>query len=447
MQSNLKSLGSNPLRVLISSYGPDRDDIGEAWSAYKWISGLSAFCQITLVTVPSRVHGPGIVQEQLPGVRVIEVQKLPFLRQFPRFDIMAKPSFLCLYRVARQIARRNYPRDFDLCHSLTPNALRFPSPFWGLRVPFIHGPCGGSLPIPAELSSVSGRDPWYVHLRAIDQLRFRCDPTLVGTYRDAAHVVGIGSYVRDIVPNWPNDRASYMNDTGIENEHPRGATRLRTRIPTILFVGRLIPKKGIHLLIDALGRIGQQHPFRCRIVGEGFLMPEIRRQIARSPKLSASVQLLGRIPRSDVFDEYRRADIFCLPSLAETSGNALMEAMSFGLPCIVASNGGPREVVKPECGRQIPIGPRADFVDALAQALIEFLSNVELRDRAGWAAIDQIRRHHLWPTKIANMYRLYERIARPHHITHLAYPPSRQLGNGDGTARRANRIVKNGQIS
>jgi glycosyltransferase involved in cell wall biosynthesis len=120
----------------------------------------------------------------------------------------------------------------------------------------------------------------------------------------------------------------------------------------ILGVGRLVPKKGFDVLVRACALLRQAGlPFEACIVGEaGSHESEVRRLIAHLRLLDA-VRLLGPMGQQDLFAEYRRASVFCLPCRVAEDGdrdgipNVLLEAMACGLPVVTTGISGIPELI------------------------------------------------------------------------------------------------------
>ena len=176
-----------------------------------------------------------------------------------------------------------------------------------------------------------------------------------------------------VVPE-PIDLARWDRALADADAPARGAGSSPSR-PSILCVAHLYPRKDVATLLEAFARMPPGAALR--IVGTG---PERERldDRVRALGLSGRVELLGHVSFARLAEEYRRADIFCLPSRQEGFGIVFLEAMAAGLP-IVAARGTavPELVVDGVCGDLVAPGDP----DALAAALGRLVSD-EARRRA-----------------------------------------------------------------
>ena len=150
-------------------------------------------------------------------------------------------------------------------------------------------------------------------------------------------------------------------------QHPRTC---RPDEKVIVSVGRFAPEKGHRYLIEALNVLNQHDvSCRCTFLGEGELETELRALTAEYG-LSERVTFPGFC--DDVFSVLLMADVFVLPSLHESSPNALIEAMGIGMPCIASNVGGIVDLIENEKnGIRIPPQDPMGLAAALRRVLTE----------------------------------------------------------------------------
>ncbi|TDK31762.1 glycosyltransferase [Rhizobium deserti] len=132
----------------------------------------------------------------------------------------------------------------------------------------------------------------------------------------------------------------------------------------LVAVGRLSKEKGFDVLLSAVALVKQNAPVKLVIVGEGPARPDLEAQI-KTLGLRDTVQLVGFQNDPGVF--LRRAAIFVSASRHEGLGNAIIEALAWGLP-VVSTDApyGPREILQNgRCGELVPV----DDPEALARAI------------------------------------------------------------------------------
>src|SRR5215213_709593 len=172
--------------------------------------------------------------------------------------------------------------------------------------------------------------------------------------------------------------------------------RARPPRPFILNVARLVRDKAQEVLLDAFALLGEEFDgWRLAMVGEGRREGELR-ALAASLGIAPRVDWHGVV--RDPYAFYHTASIFALPSRVEGTPNALLEAMSCGLPVVVTDSApGPLELV--DDGRTGLVVPGGDAL-ALAGALRRLARDEALRRRLGEAARERVREYDL-PRAIA----------------------------------------------
>jgi phosphatidyl-myo-inositol alpha-mannosyltransferase len=176
--------------------------------------------------------------------------------------------------------------------------------------------------------------------------------------------------------------------------------------PTVLFVGRLEPRKGLAYLVRAFLRLKPAFPrLRLLVVGRDDRRQQDKAMAMVPPRLRPDLVFVGAVPQADLPSWYASADVFCAPSLGgESFGIVLAEAMAVGLPVVCSDIGGYRDVVHDGTdGLLVP--PRDP--EALAAALGGLLDNPARLAAMGEAAATAARRY-AWETvagEVAEVYR------------------------------------------
>ena len=173
-----------------------------------------------------------------------------------------------------------------------------------------------------------------------------------------------------VVPNVVDTR---LFRPGITPEEQAG-----TRV--LLFIGSLDKdhKKGVPFLLQALAQVGRQRSdWRLEVFGAGPALAEYR-QLSAELGIGEKVGFRGPVSRREVAVQMQRCSFFVLPSLHETFGVVLIEALATGKPVLATLSGGPDEIVTPEVGLLVPpgdAGALAVAIDYLLDHYKEYLSS------------------------------------------------------------------------
>ena len=145
----------------------------------------------------------------------------------------------------------------------------------------------------------------------------------------------------------------------------------------VTFVSRLVWEKNLQTFVDTLKRLQQDHPkIRAMIVGDGPAKKELEHMLPEA-------HFTGFITGDELSRAYASSDVFLFPSETETFGNVTLEAMSSGLPCVVADATGSRSLV--ESGVNGFLAAPRD-TQGFAQRVANITNDKELWDRMSKAA-------------------------------------------------------------
>jgi glycosyltransferase involved in cell wall biosynthesis len=172
----------------------------------------------------------------------------------------------------------------------------------------------------------------------------------------------------------------------------------------VLFVGRLIPRKGLMFLVEAAKRITHRNADTIfAIVGNGPLRNKLRSQLVKA-NLSKSFLFFGDVKESMLPAVYNCADVFAFPSIQEGQGIALLEAQASAKPVVAFKVGGVMEAVSD--GNTGLLVERGN-TDGLAEAILKILSNPRLRERMGSKGREFVLQNFTWDLCAKTMLRVY----------------------------------------
>lgn len=263
----------------------------------------------------------------------------------------------------RRLVRRHRP-DVLHIHWIVPQGVA--ALLAGRRVPWVVTTLGGDV--------YALRDPVSSRLKRAVLRRAEAVTTMNDDMRQR------------LVDSGAREATTYVQSLGADIAGLRAMVRADThRVPgRLLFVGRLVEKKGLTVLIDALRLVPDDLDWTLEVVGDGPLESSLHAQAAGLP-----VTFSGPLSREDLANAYERSAAVVVPSVPASSGDqdglptVLLEAMGSGRAVVASDLPGINEAVSDgETGLLVP----PDDPDGLAKGLTVVLTDDDLRQRLASAA-------------------------------------------------------------
>lgn len=413
------------MNILIDSLNCNPTAGSNAESGYGFVAQALVRHQVSLFTHRDLFRaGRNELAENPPGnLRVEEIT--PGLCS--KFGKQTDYLMQVLPRARRFVARN----PVDIVHTVEPNQYRLLRPLAFLKKPFVLGPLNGgdAYPPASFLSELGGvrdgsfgsgfkRRPWKQSVaHAVNHQIVHGVIASLGTryvFKKAHRIViGTDNCLANIPP-CHHSKCRRVPCFGIDTtvfspDHREADNR------SVLYVGRITPFKGLDLLLHAFAKCSNK-AIVLDIVGssagnaEDERFEEYCRRLAEELGIGGRVRFHGQVARNDLVSFYRRAGVFCLPSLWEPMGMVYLEAMACGVPVVGLCAGGPAEIIRDEFGVLAQPRTLSSCIQDIARSLDGLMGNEQRRREMGLSARAEIEQRYTWERVGKKMNEVYEEI-------------------------------------
>lgn len=174
-----------------------------------------------------------------------------------------------------------------------------------------------------------------------------------------------------------------------------------------MVAGRMIYRKGHDFLLDTISKIPADFKFEVRIIGNGPELKRLKNRCQSKGILSERVQFVGSVPYEKMIEEYHKATVFIMPSIRETTGTVILEALGHGLPVITINRFGAATILNNENAWLYDGQTKEEFINGLKDAMIDCIRNPEQARRKGKNAQITARKL-LWSEKGKTYQKIYD---------------------------------------
>jgi len=362
--------------------------------------GAGNATRCTAAELARRGHQVHVLTSRLPAQPVVETidqvtvcRVMSWRRSLHECGLLGALSYIIFGFI--QLVRLSRTYDYDVYHFYfgLPTGLLSPYVRFVLRKPYILALRGSDVP---------GYDETRWFMRPLHRM---LRPLSRFLWRSAKSVTVLSKDLQDLARTTDPRVESLVIPNGVNTEsfpikpsaRPSGRIRL-------ICVCRMVPRKGLDYLLHAMQEL-KNDGIVLELVGSGEEQSQVAAKVS-SLGLDDYVVLPGYVPPHRLYSHYHEADIFVLPSLSESFGQVLLEAMSCGLPIVATSVGGIPDTVRH--GRNGLLVPSRDAA-AIVEAVRWLVANPRQRARMGRDNAEQARTRHGWPSIAARYEALYYR--------------------------------------
>lgn len=414
-------------QIVLVAYqcGPDMGSVSQI--GWEWYVRLAKKHQVTLVThVRNR---PALAAAGVPvcGSNVMYIDTEWFAgplyrlakKIFPKsehsvFLVSSLDYFLfdlvAWGRLRRAI--RSGKHRWEIIHRVTPVTLAASTWLGRLGLPLIVGPLNSGLEDPAGFGKVMRAEVTWL-ARCLRKLGTLAD-TAIGSTRSVSRLLVASNATYQNVATPYLERCTRMIENGVDLQNfaarPWPADPDQQNPLQVLFVGRLIPAKALDLLLAAIAiAVGWGLPIRLKVIGDGPMRREWEACASRLG-LDAIVDFAGSRSMPEVARAMQDCHVFCLPSVRESGGAVLLEAMACARPVIAMNYGGPAEIVDHEVGALVPMTHPEQAGHDMAALLAQIFENPRVWANRGRTARQRVEALYSWNAKISSASELYAEV-------------------------------------
>lgn len=405
---------SDRLRVLVLAYMISPVRGSEFAVAWNFVRAMRSHCDLTVLYGTAGEHMGDVTDFPVPSfVDQSEAGEVKFhfvpepqlarrLNALNRRGILTY-SFYLAYRVWHKAALKEAKRliaegAFDVIHYLGPIGYREPGYLWQLPLPYVWGPIGGATSFPWSFRSALPRNgKLRLMLRTlVNALQLRFSSRVSKALKRTDVLFTATTENQTIFRQLKGVESRYLPENGIEGSICLDETKFPARPIRLIWIGSIEARKGLTLLIEAIGLLPDPNQICVDIVGDGPLASSLRE---RAVNVGVDHRLVwhGRVPRAEVLKLLDRSHVHVITGLNEANTTSMWEALGRSVPVLTLSHCGMRDVISPAYGIGIPVTDArqcSQDIAAAIQQLIDAPERLGAMARACAAECDKFRLVH-----------------------------------------------------
>lgn len=392
----------------INPYKGSEDAVGWNWLVQIHKHSDKYKDKIYVVTRAYNAEGTldGIKKYNMKNVELVLVDTYKFINDFRIKYPFFHHAYYMLWQSLAYKWAKNSKIKFDVIHHVTMGDFRITGKMYKFKDAYtIFGPVGGGQVTPDSLKCYESNKSYEKFRQIINDATIYL-PGYGRKIKKFNSVYTINDETAKIMEKASKRKINLLFETGIlpdfknlpkVNHAPSKATK-------IIFVGRLIEKKGLIFLLDIIKLIPDNLDYTLEIYGDGPLKDKISKTISNYG-LNEKVFLKGSVPYEKIASVYKNADIFVLPSLRETGGNVLVEAMAYRLPICALDMSFSHQLNKNSCGLFANTNQsKEEIIKEFANNIITLINNPELRRELGENGYNYANEELTWDKKFETVY-------------------------------------------
>lgn len=395
------------MKILYSAFTAFPSAGSEAQCGWAWANAMRNYNEVYIVTRnEARADIENYIKENnIDNIKVFYHDIPEFLNIYGKTGKLYFPYYLMWQASLKHTVKKLHAKyHFDYIQHITLGDFRVTGTAWKNDAKFIFGPVGGAQLTPKVFEPYMRGHEKSEKIRELINKAIKLNPFYRHALNKADLILAANKetldYLKNIVKN--KNKCKLLTENGIfeaKIKKPDFRKKHTEDTVNILWAGRLIYRKGLRFLLEALSQVETDRKFNLILAGSG---PELAplKKLAEDLGIADKVTFWGKIPYTQMKKVYNTSDFFVFPSLRETTGTVLFEAMSNGLPVLTFNQNGADLLIDESCGIKISIDQNLDDIKKdFAKAIAFLIENDDERTKLGMAAYAKIRNEYTWENK------------------------------------------------
>ncbi len=404
------------MNILLSAYACEPNKGSEPGVGWGWAIELAKHHQVWVLT---KGNNESAITKYIEENRDYKMVNLNFVY----VDLPSKYTFwkkgrrgmrlfyaLWQYKASNVAMKLHEKIKFDLVQHVTFVSYTQPTYLYKLGIPIVWGPVSGGENIPKQIKiEMTLKENMIEITRKLSQKIAIFMPSIRKTMRVSSYIIAATEETKRMIPERYQYKTIIMPAIGLEKlpklkPYEKVDDKIR-----IIMAGRLIYWKAFDIGLKAYLKIADKYPnTELHILGEGKKKEKLMEQAGYY--LGKQIFFKNPVSHDQIYDFYRKYDIFLNTSLRDSGCMTMMEAIAVGVPCLAIATGGPKILLEgiEECQIQ-PLDYQTS-INRTSEAIIRVLDNEELNEIISSRNLVYTRNKLMLSQKVSKLNVLYEEI-------------------------------------
>jgi len=388
----------NKKKLLISAFNCHNNYGSENEVGYRWVEGHIEKGLFEIFVLTQSDNLLNLNKNFGKKINIIP-HKIPFENGIIRKFLPRRFYYYIWHLSAYFMIKNKYGKKFfNIIHHVSWATIRFPIFLCLLDCKFIYGPIGGGEIIPfAHYKNFNTKNKIVEFVRYISIKTYFLFPFAKLTLAKSNMIFVSNKNTLYALPKKFNYKSKVLTSVGVVDNKIINIENNTEKLK-IIFVGRLLHWKGIKILLEVIKKFENLNIVDLTIVGEG---PEISKIKNFANDSSINIEIINKIRNIEMISFMSNYDLLFFPTLRDSGGFVILEALKAGIKVLTINTGGPAELLSPENGRKINIDiSYSQFIDEC----FEYITQLHMQKNNKNLKINQIDKKLLWSYKIHEFY-------------------------------------------